>query len=1023
MKLVAVCMLAVAIVLSEQAYTARAGTCTGFDVLTEDAKQSNSTHGNVVKDGLVIFQPGPFFAGNAVQSTQFWVMVSDNGRKTGNWDYSVTAAILSSGNDPQCTVSVEVGKVSGNNKGIAAFHPKNTNQFPKASGFVVSYACKAPGTAYVQLIITPTVCQSEAPQPIQADYLKTHGTAIIVGSTKGGSDVANQGVTTPAYAPANPTKKIGAYEEETTFYVQIAPNALEKSQPPNTENIDSKGLLTTCTGGGKQEQACGASMSGTLVDEAKTGSHDIKKSPLTLTVTYGCKVNGEAHVTVTIKNPPFADTVFAVQKVCQYTPGLTIGTDEAATKAGNGDVATDGNVKGKFSPANNTQCFNSGLFPAKKCAIYDWTQPKNSFFFFLKGNTGGATQYNVSKPQITVNPPNICTPSLSNNLANGAILQANTALELDVDYTCTSPGFFQVTLQVNVGLYKRVTFSWTHIPPAPHGNRPGFEIDCPECPKPTPYKNISANKVAVDGLVRTDVWGTGLDPSNIGSVIFSNDVRSAEFTIATGVNQKEKRPQLITDVVVKSATASGETDLCIINTGNLKQKLIEPEVTLFDMVFWCRPSAVKETNIQLTFQLENFQQIQFSYRKQVLFQAELFVTLADPIESCPACTLNQVVAPYAVNTEGSMQNAWGKGGNLKLSQTDYAVAFPKRTFTIKFGKAGCSHSDQTITIGAPELHVEILELDGNKTDNSLVRRGDDIPKDIEPLCSPYLSSDDVPSMIDGPYTLPYCHPVTLSVNYNCSKRKGVSALTVSLPVTFSDGEKRTPPQWRWKMASQPSNPAPVENLAVAKSSTLKAKFSGKSMDLSWTVGSDNGAVLLKYNIEVEDYLTGDIVKSINVSASTFTVSGKPSGCATMKTKTEPVVNACLGGNITYTLNAESGFALENGKKYQFSVTPMNQVGPAVPSEENGEPGKDSGLIGGVVFAGIVLVVGTFLGLRCLVNKFKAEPADDGYQALESGNANKQQYGSTNQQQSLNSRNQNQKQDITSRMANLANMGN
>lgn len=195
------------------------------------------------------------------------------------------------------------------------------------------------------------------------------------------------------------------------------------------------------------------------------------------------------------------------------------------------------------------------------------------------------------------------------------------------------------------------------------------------------------------------------------------------------------------------------------------------------------------------------------------------------------------------------------------------------------------------------------------------------------------------------------------------------------------------------------------------------------MDLSWTVGSDNGAVIEKYNIEVEQNY--DVIKSVNISADKFTVSGKPSDCATMKTKTgEPVVNGCFGGNITYTLNAKNGFVLENGKKYQFTVTPINKVGLAVPTEESGEPGKDTGLIGGVVFAGVVLVIATILGIRCLVNKFEKKQDNDQYeeyQSLESGNTNQQGYG-TAQEPSLNqSRNRNE--DITSRMANLANMGN
>ena len=169
----------------------------------------------------------------------------------------------------------------------------------------VLYTCTKPGMALISFDLVPQSCA-----PITITFHKTNGNALDVGLASGQSNIVALGVTKSSFNYKTPTYTVGSYQDTTEFFIQVDSNALPisgsqfRTDPPQVQCYEAGGAAGGIIG-------CTGSLSGNFLASSAIG-----KTPMSLVVTYGCKVNGPVQFQLVIKTPPFDDTNFSLIKFC-----------------------------------------------------------------------------------------------------------------------------------------------------------------------------------------------------------------------------------------------------------------------------------------------------------------------------------------------------------------------------------------------------------------------------------------------------------------------------------------------------------------------------------------------------------------------------------------------------------------------------------------------------------------------------------------------------------------------------------
>ena len=250
-----------------------AASCDGFYVGT------SSGSSNVIHDGISLdFDPKKEVANYAVQSTTFWfASVRENVPMTFDVDMQTTLG------SQHCAPT------------LSTVPPVVTSSWQSVT---VTYNCT--GVGQFKLGGTVTLagnCSSLG--AVSFYWYKTRGSALQLGTTSGGSDIINQGVTAPTWESST-GHFFNADTNDLHFYARIAPGVLGPSlqgQPYTLTGVDSK----------PQDVA----------------SPTVTKFPATLTtatvdgeVAFSCKSSGSVDITVTFHFFPFAPSSFSFSFHC-----------------------------------------------------------------------------------------------------------------------------------------------------------------------------------------------------------------------------------------------------------------------------------------------------------------------------------------------------------------------------------------------------------------------------------------------------------------------------------------------------------------------------------------------------------------------------------------------------------------------------------------------------------------------------------------------------------------------------------
>lgn len=303
----------------------------------------------------------------------------------------------------------------------------------------VTYDCAQPGQSAITVMVNFT-CKGTA-MDLTFGYIKTHGSALIVGTGQGWSDVVDHGTPLPRWVtPDIQHPMFSAYNHSIRMWMQVADGGPPMTMPePVAASAFPRGISDP-------------------VLVPLPDRNPLTSDPIAFDLQFRCKAPGDVTLTVTFNMFPFKSSQLNFTLHCMGLKALSV----HALSDSNSDVAEGGVVKLPWA----------GNATVRGDAVH--------FDSFKFTNADPHKDYLLPAPICLFNPVYEGTPAVGvsisgDNLCSGqpVTLRAGQSMTMNLTYDCSvGNGLTQMIVHIVPPYAFDVKIGWLKS----CGTRPGFDV-------------------------------------------------------------------------------------------------------------------------------------------------------------------------------------------------------------------------------------------------------------------------------------------------------------------------------------------------------------------------------------------------------------------------------------------------------------------------------------------------------------------------------------------------------------------
>jgi len=434
-------MMIIATTLLSFAHLTKAIPCAGFDLGTVPSGA------DIISDGVsrndYQWDHDHLLSENGKRETTLYLSYPED-IGVGNYTYSVESLTP---NEATCSPTVT----------------RTCDTSKRTCELVVTFDCKRAGQSRILLSFTNIIRgKATTCQDVSAMWTKTHGSALIVGTSLDKLDnVVVDGVPTSLFDPSSSNLySQDAYTSNITFYFSIQNGSLPYTMKQSFfHNIDISAV-------GQSGASLELRNSGSIFNAEATGLYS-GAQPVNLTLSYGCKNFGWSTISIRIDMTPFAVTTFSFRKYCTHVTGF-----EVRGKWAQFDdlIVRDGEVSSTWS-SSTPEILQPYTIPSTAFSISNTVQ--NTSFQVKLGVDSSISGSGACNPSFGSTDP--CVNSAQ---PHTCWVYDSKTIDFNLNYNCDDGvnGYITLTVTFEFSEALSIEYTWRKYT----GNRRGLNVEIDE---------------------------------------------------------------------------------------------------------------------------------------------------------------------------------------------------------------------------------------------------------------------------------------------------------------------------------------------------------------------------------------------------------------------------------------------------------------------------------------------------------------------------------------------------------------